>query len=234
MRQGAVGVSALIGLATSLWGLAAWAFDPSWATTGKLPCIAAPITVTGTGAGAPLPLRTATVQCRPGDNGMLTACRVLEEAPAGGGMSVAAIKVAGLMHNPVACRQAEVMLPLIFGSQSDIAALKTSNAATTFPGHGPHAAWISPPRPAFPSRAAEKGATGTAVVACMVLANGGLIDCAVVAEQPQGLGFGEAALKSLDQARLEPVLYKGIPTPGGPLYIPFRFALSGITVSQPE
>lgn len=54
------------------------------------------------------------------------------------------------------------------------------------------------------SRPSEVAGEGWAKVNCAVAPNGGLSDCRVVKEHPEGAGFGEAALKAAASGRLAP------------------------------
>lgn len=63
--------------------------------------------------------------------------------------------------------------------------------------------WETPPRPAFPQVAMNRGIVdGWAVLECTALATGALRDCVVVEETPQGVGFGMALLVASRRARL--------------------------------
>ena len=49
----------------------------------------------------------------------------------------------------------------------------------------------------FPATARRAGVEGAAVVSCVIRRDGTLGECAVVGENPQGLGFGGAALVAM-------------------------------------
>ena len=54
---------------------------------------------------------------------------------------------------------------------------------------------------------------GRAVVSCEVSVQGALHDCQVVAEEPKGSGFGDAALALTPQFLMRPSTRNGVPTP---------------------
>lgn len=71
--------------------------------------------------------------------------------------------------------------------------------------------WRSEPRVAFPL---QGSGSGFVTVSCLTQATGAVRDCAIEAEYPARLGFGRAALRAMDDARLE--LADGS---GGPLTV---------------
>jgi TonB family protein len=63
--------------------------------------------------------------------------------------------------------------------------------------------WSRPPVADYPSAAAEAGIeSGFAVVGCIVGQGGRLQDCRVERENPQGAGFGEAAMRAMRGTRM--------------------------------
>ncbi|MFA4940314.1 TonB family protein [Brevundimonas sp.] len=69
----------------------------------------------------------------------------------------------------------------------------------------PDASWSREPRPDFPERASERGVTtGSVELLCTSQSNGTPTNCSVVFELPSGVGFGEAALRSMRSARFSP------------------------------
>ncbi len=73
----------------------------------------------------------------------------------------------------------------------------------------------------FPATARRAGIEGAATVACVIRRDGTLGDCEVVGENPQGLGFGGAALVAMTyyQVRVD-----------GPNAVQVSRRLSGITI----
>jgi protein TonB len=57
----------------------------------------------------------------------------------------------------------------------------------------------------YPERAMARGVTsGDVVVDCRVSPTGALTDCAIVSEEPPGMGFGYAALAGARRSRIDP------------------------------
>ena len=73
---------------------------------------------------------------------------------------------------------------------------------------------------AYPPAALKGALSGRAVVSCGVSSKGEPVDCQVVSEEPQGLGFGDAALKLARFYRFRQ------PCPGesGQVSLPIAFA----------
>lgn len=58
---------------------------------------------------------------------------------------------------------------------------------------------------AYPERALARGVTsGDVVVDCRVTLTGALTDCAILSEEPPGMGFGSAALAGARRSRIDP------------------------------
>ena len=79
----------------------------------------------------------------------------------------------------------------------------------------------------FPDRALRMNVTGNAVLHCMVASGGALTGCSVVSENPDGFGFGNAALKTAASLRVDPVTEVGDPIEGIHLLFAIQFAISG-------
>ena len=93
----------------------------------------------------------------------------------------------------------------------------------------PEPAWIAIPDAeiiagAFPAKAAAAGvASGRGVAQCVVGPDGGLQACAVAAEAPEGLGFGEAAVRIAGGMRMNLWTPSGSPVIGAAIRLPIRF-----------
>lgn len=72
--------------------------------------------------------------------------------------------------------------------------------------------WVKRPEPVFP-RAAQRAdaATGTVSLTCQADAQGRMQACRIDNETPQGVGFGEEAIKAAMKARVRPRLVDGQP-----------------------
>ncbi|HRD29376.1 MAG TPA: hypothetical protein PLO65_13840 [Caulobacter sp.] len=64
---------------------------------------------------------------------------------------------------------------------------------------------------------------GAVVIECIVGAGGRLVDCKVLAERPEGQGFGEAGLRLTSKFVMAPRDKDGLPTEGGFVRIPLSF-----------
>lgn len=63
--------------------------------------------------------------------------------------------------------------------------------------------WSAPPQATYPHEASDAGITSGAVrLRCAPVSSGALSDCVIQSEEPPGFGFGEAALASTQDARL--------------------------------
>jgi TonB family protein len=76
----------------------------------------------------------------------------------------------------------------------------------------------------YPAEAlAAHVAVGHVTLDCAVGLGGRLQDCAIATQNPDGLGFGRAALALSKQFRVSPWTEEGLPTGGGRITVPIRF-----------
>lgn len=88
---------------------------------------------------------------------------------------------------------------------------------------------------AYPEAATKAHADGRSTIRCTVSAEGSLTNCRVTAEEPAGLGFGEAALKLSPLFKMRPLSRDGTPVDGGTVNIPIRFVMpDSAAVTAPE
>jgi TonB family protein len=137
------------------------------------------------------------------------------------------------------------------GAAAGLAWIMTASAqqAATAPKPGPHVVvnpdWEQKPTGAnmsqvWPIEALKQRIPGgRAVIKCSVGADGRLTDCAVQEEQPQGAGFGQAALKLSSEFRMKPKTIDGQPVAGAEVTIPINFQIatgadSGQTYTAPD
>lgn len=70
--------------------------------------------------------------------------------------------------------------------------------------------WAIPPRPIYPVRALERGVEGRVRLECVILPNGAVSECAILAESPPDAGFGAEALTAARAARVTPRTVDGV------------------------
>ncbi len=90
--------------------------------------------------------------------------------------------------------------------------------------------WISKPTGdqlmrAYPTRALERGITGSATLSCRVRVNGSISDCSVVSETPGGQGFGRAAVQLSRYFAISPRTEDGRVVDGARVNVGVRFTL---------
>jgi TonB family protein len=77
----------------------------------------------------------------------------------------------------------------------------------------------------YPDIGTQLEIEGFAVLSCRVDVKGRLNSCDVMTESPKGMGFGRAAVGMADEFEMRPQTLNGLPTSGGVVRIPIRFAL---------
>jgi len=94
----------------------------------------------------------------------------------------------------------------------DLASLETPSTGGVPAGVAP-TKWVRQPAPLYPTLAASRGiAQGDVALSCEALASGELGACEILRETPSGAGFGEAALASMREARVQPRTIDGFRT----------------------
>jgi len=94
-----------------------------------------------------------------------------------------------------------------------------------------HPDWVRRPNgsdlaQAYPSQAFKQGLGGQVLMSCKVTASGSMSDCSVLREQPEGLGFGQAALSLAPDFKMRRTRVDGQSVEGRTVQIPMRFALA--------
>jgi TonB family protein len=165
----------------------------------------------------------ATVACDMSDDGRLKGCVTVSSEPRGYGFDVAAKNLAKRFRHEirsesdrVASRRVSVHLPFTF----DPAMLDKAEPVIGKPS------WAALPEEGVilsTFKATKATSTVRVQLKCVVRPGGALADCAVVSEQPAGLGVGAAALSLAPAFRVTTWTAEGLPTVGGALVIPLRY-----------
>lgn len=94
------------------------------------------------------------------------------------------------------------------------------------PGVITNPTWARMPQARYPERALARGVEGRARLECVVMPNGRLTDCRILAEDPVGVGFGiEALAAARDTARVSPRTVDGAAEPARVTFnVDFRLA----------
>lgn len=77
----------------------------------------------------------------------------------------------------------------------------------------------------YPDQAVRTNQSGRVIFECSAEKDGSLANCRVLEESPQGMGFGDAALKLAALFKMRPMTKDGVPVAGGTIRIPIRFLL---------
>ncbi len=81
------------------------------------------------------------------------------------------------------------------------------------------------PQPQFPRRAQSRGVSGYAVIKVIITTTGGVRDPVLVEEDPEGYGFGRAALKAAEKLKYNPRVIDGVPQEVPDVIYKFSFAI---------
>jgi len=166
----------------------------------------------------------ATLDCRLKD-GRLAGCNVLTETPKNAGFGAAAKSLAKLFEGPATIGDGKstngmkIQVPFAFSA-------KMLDAADPVIGKPE---WTGIPddqafQAAFPKAALDAGVrTGRIRLTCLIVEEGAVEQCAVTREEPEGLGFGAAALSLTGAFRVGVWTDEGLPTIGGKVTIPIRY-----------
>ncbi len=137
--------------------------------------------------------------------GNVTNCAVVREAPENLGFGASAIRISKLFEMKPATKdgkaiESRVRIPLKFNNPTPPMIVEPD--------------WLKRPNSeqlgdAYPPRAMEIGKSGKVVMECEVTVTGNVHHCAVVAEDPKGLDFGNAALSLANLFQMRPALRDG-------------------------
>ena len=81
------------------------------------------------------------------------------------------------------------------------------------------------PQPQYPRRAQSRGKEGYAVIQVIITTTGGVRDPIMVEEDPEGWGFGRAALKAANKLKYNPRVVDGVPEEVSGVMYKFTFQM---------
>jgi hypothetical protein len=178
------------------------------------------------GAMGKAPSAHVVLRCGFHDDGTLGLCETVSEVPDGHGFASAAkalTKEFRAYVNPKKDKLARLRVDIPFDFRDPSQPLPALEVYDPL--------WLTRVDPngvakLFPAAAAAAGLkTGVGTVQCAVRHDGGLTDCAVVSEQPEGLGFGDAALQVASVMKMNPWTAEGDPVDGARIRLPVRLEL---------
>lgn len=196
--------------------------NPPWRTAPSFADMAA---AWPKGAEA-IPQGHVSMRCKLRKDGSLGNCEILTDSPHGQGFVSAARRLTPLFaipvdpQNPHGLDRAYVNLQIRFINPTAPEAIKRAVLQPR---------WIRGPDPAkvlaiYPEAAIAAGVkTGLGVAECTIARDGSLTACKVAREDPQGLGFGLAAVSVAMVMRMSPWTEDGGPVDGGKIKLPVRF-----------
>lgn len=82
------------------------------------------------------------------------------------------------------------------------------------------------PQPQYPRRAQTRGKEGYAVVEVIITTTGGVRDPKMIEEDPEGWGFGRAALKAANKLKYNPRVIDGVPEEVSGVLYKFTFQMA--------
>lgn len=179
----------------------------------------------------------ATIACQVSLQGALRDCSVESETPAGSGFGAAAIALTPQFLMKPATRDGQpvvsaVLIPVIFPTP-EIATgtlLRGTGLYTNFArANLSNVPWTAAPTyaevaAAYPEKARARQVGGRATLSCSFKVEGRVGSCQAVAEEPKGLGFGNAA-RLLAKSFVGPsTMDDGRSTVGMGTQIPFTFS----------
>jgi TonB family protein len=160
----------------------------------------------------------AVLRCHVDAAGALSACATVSETPSASGLGAA------LAAKPELFR----LKPEAVAAQTQDGAITFSVGSFTF---DTPADWLRKPTgkdlmSVWPRAAIRKGIGGSAIISCVIGAQGRLFDCVATSEEPAGMGFGAAALSLTPQFLMKPAMLKGQPVLSV-INIPINFKSDG-------
>jgi TonB family protein len=166
------------------------------------------------------------LRCRVATDRTLDQCDEVSEDPAGRGFSKAA-RTLGKKFRVLDGADALK----VDGLHVDVAFDFRDPSKPREPAQLYDAQWLRGPSPdavaqQFPAAAIKLGLrTGVGTVECVVLHTGVLDQCVAVAEDPDGMGFGKAAVAISKEFAMNPWTKQGFPVDGAHVRLPIRLTL---------
>jgi len=156
----------------------------------------------------------ASLRCRVSLSGELYECSVVGESPAGAGFGIAELEIAKFMR---AIPRSIDDFPedggyVEFGNMWSPPGMEPTIITNSSFLEAPPADKISQ---YYPEHARRLGVEGQATIRCEVTINGKAVNCVVVGEFPQDMGFGAASVKVAGSFKLRPKTINGEPVSGG-------------------
>jgi TonB family protein len=197
--------------------------DPPWA---KAPT-EAEVMAAWPKVAAGLQAGQTVLRCDLGRDGLLKDCDVISENPRNKGFGKAArtltksFQVSFSPDEAAKLKTLTIDLPFRFRDPALPDARKLTKPR-----------WVETLSPegmalVYPEAAAKAGVkTGNGSAACLITAEGRLVNCEAAHETPTGLDFGAAAVKAASVIRMNPWTKEGDPVEGLKITIPFLFALA--------
>jgi TonB family protein len=170
----------------------------------------------------------AVLRCRIKADGTLSLCDAVSEQPEDHGFAAAAKSLTQDFHVNVdpqlqaLNRDGRVRLDLSFDFRNPNQASPPLGIQNPVWLKHFTAATVAEIYPAAAAKAGVKQGIGT--VDCTVASDGTLADCVVAAEDPAGLGFGDAAVKAAAQLQMNPWTKQGAPVDGARIEVPIRLS----------
>ncbi len=167
----------------------------------------------------------AKLRCNISPALVLEKCRLVSETPTKAGFGTAALRLAALSQpNPRANFPPERNQIMTFRFTANPLDITPDTLRPLAVVKNPD--WVRMPTPdetsqLFPAEASAN--EGRTVVQCRVAIDQTMTDCRVLAEAPEGQGFGSAALEMTKLFRMTPKTYDDVPVAGHVVRVPIVF-----------
>lgn len=168
------------------------------------------------------------LDCKVQTTGQLEDCQILEEVPDGYGFGSAALAATAIMRMRPATRDGRavvgsVRFPLNFNMPQPAANVAPVAAAEVVAPALLEQPSASQYRRFYPVRGVRMEISGRAILSCRVSIAGTAEACAITAEAPTDIGFGDASLRMVKELRFTPQQVDGVAAEGGTIRVAFQF-----------